>query len=71
MPSEFRHPNLSNVWKAQTRLSSLKKRWWVERGEKKHVEKAVYWQAWERFRAKPHTDYSEKPGPGVFRSVEN
>lgn len=31
------------------------------------MEKAV----WQRFRAKPHTDFSKKPDLGVIASAEN
>lgn len=71
MPVGFRHPHLSNIWKTQAGISSLKNRLWAEVSWGKHMEKAVHLEIWERFRAKPRTCFSEKPGPGVFAGAKN
>jgi len=41
----------------------------VDGGGLKHVEKAVFWQVWER--CKTMQAYTEKPDPGVFANTEN
>lgn len=51
MPLGFRHPDLSNVWKVQARISSLKNRLWIGR-RGGSVWKRLYIDKSERFIAK-------------------